>query len=1113
MAYKSYLIERFDYSHENIFFREINEKLKSNYERRKGLFIFIGNVSIGGNHLDALFIKNGAIIVIDFKDYEGNLSFSENGPWKLTTEEEKMIFVAGGAKSRNPFQQVNAYRFALFQLLSEKENLILEQNHKVKWDYTSAIVLFQRKIKYNPRSIPAKVARYFHISDIDDYDKLFDDLNTNWLNLTDNEIIKILSVLSVDTTIEYDSSKEIIEHTHELKYTPVQIDRIKKLIPKENDISIDKAMKSLLFYNAMIRLERLNESSVNDIHQYNINWSFVDFSNYKLDITINKKFLDVFAKNQAANFPKNLFISIDMYFDKRKIPLFYTIIMFSEIDNIEFIPINFNNFSLFTQTLAELQLTEDIIHELITSINTCETLGEKINVVRKILEVDIKFADSISLGLSNESLYTAQLQAEFNYWIKRKVIIPPTLSVFRSLLTADMLPKGKISKIDYLQITQLNKSQQKAVKSAFSQYLSVITGPPGTGKSQVVMNILANGVYNNQKVLFASKNNKAVDNVYERINSLLNSDYFIRLGNEQTNAKTVRKINLFKNKINTKKIIYQKSDYSESRRQLNLLMQEIEQINYRLDRMPILENNYTELKSQKEQYEIEYNSWIKSQKELDIEFYINKDLNYNSVLKSDSKRKLLLLKNTKGYFKTLLYNIFYKNNVYRFVKKLNSNLPDELKQFVDSNAPYYSENMSEIDSFILNINFILEEKQKQEQIHKQYNYFTQAIKKCETQINTVVSELNEYKLHIVEYNNRLLEIEKEFINISKKTLLLKINQNLYESNTYVLDSYANYLASGVPWKNEEKKKFHNISKQFLDIFNVISISNLTIKKAFLQEPEIFDLLIIDEASQCDIASVLPLVFRAKRLVVLGDPLQLPHITSINKYEQNYALDKLGLSINEYNYIKYSFFHKAEIISNKNKLDQSFLNEHYRCHPDIIKFSNDNFYLPIAGQGLVIKTKPNDFKFGNTGFNWINVKGIVHPRKNINFQEVEKSVELVIRLRREFPEASIGITTPFKDQKITLVNALSKISNITIDTVYGFQGDEKDIMLFSLVVSPGCKPSLPRFINEYSSYQLNVAVTRAKSALYIIGDKEYCKKLKTNKGRDSFLAKLAQYNNQ
>ena len=65
---------------------------------------------------------------------------------------------------------------------------------------------------------------------------------------------------------------------------------------------------------------------------------------------------------------------------------------------------------------------------------------------------------------------------------------------------------------------------------AFSSPITVITGPPGTGKSQVVSNILANSMVNGHSTLFISKNNKAVDIVKERLDEDLKEPYLIRLG-------------------------------------------------------------------------------------------------------------------------------------------------------------------------------------------------------------------------------------------------------------------------------------------------------------------------------------------------------------------------------------------------------------------------------------------------------------------------------------------------------------------------------------------------------------------------------------------------------
>ena len=81
-----------------------------------------------------------------------------------------------------------------------------------------------------------------------------------------------------------------------------------------------------------------------------------------------------------------------------------------------------------------------------------------------------------------------------------------------------------------LEPVPLNAEQRTAVGQALAEPLTVITGPPGTGKSQVVTSILVNAAWRGLRVLFASKNNKAVDVVMERINGLSPQPIMLRLG-------------------------------------------------------------------------------------------------------------------------------------------------------------------------------------------------------------------------------------------------------------------------------------------------------------------------------------------------------------------------------------------------------------------------------------------------------------------------------------------------------------------------------------------------------------------------------------------------------
>ncbi len=84
-----------------------------------------------------------------------------------------------------------------------------------------------------------------------------------------------------------------------------------------------------------------------------------------------------------------------------------------------------------------------------------------------------------------------------------------------------------------LEVLPLNSEQREAVVRGLNAPLTVVTGPPGTGKSQVVTSLLANMAWQGGSVLFASKNNHAVDVVENRVNELGPYPLLLRLGKEE----------------------------------------------------------------------------------------------------------------------------------------------------------------------------------------------------------------------------------------------------------------------------------------------------------------------------------------------------------------------------------------------------------------------------------------------------------------------------------------------------------------------------------------------------------------------------------------------------
>ncbi|MGN7513019.1 MAG: AAA domain-containing protein [Allomuricauda sp.] len=1112
MGYTSYLLEKFDFTHENKFFRLLDEKFRIAFNDHDNDHVFIGNISVGGHSLDAIFIKRGAIIVIDFKDYSGELTFSENGPWRITKDDGGILFVAGGAHSRNPYQQVNAYRFALFQFLSENEQTILEANHSnITWAHTNAMVLFQREVKFNQNTIPPKIQRYFHVTHFDRVIDDIEDIYSNGLNFSDAEIQNILKTLNINISNPFKSNQD--DFDSDVESTTIDSSRLERIIGLIPDVEHeDTIIKALGFYNTMLSIERVNNSKVLDIHHYPINWGSVTTNKYILNLEVNTRCLNIYLQNSQQRFPKNLFFSVNLLFQELTVPLFYTIIQFADVDNQKAIEMNFDGFDLYRPVLEELNLTEDVIEELSSLVNVQYSLSDKIEAVRDYLEVPLELVDRISVGLSNESLFSAQLQSELNQWIKKKRILdnPP---VFKGFVTNSKIRNESLEdNSPIIQITELNKSQKQGIALSFKQPLTVITGPPGTGKSQVVANILANATIKEQKVLFASKNNKAVDNVHQRISNLLNTNYFLRLGSNHHTDALLENLNAIIQKIRSNDFEDHSDLLKNKKLELEKIKQHKEDILNNLAQIDVLNSVIPKLQEKLQQVQNTFSDWIESVNKEEFQLYVAKNLTLNV---SNSELNLLLRvvsKSKTSFLNRISFNWFKKDKTIESIEKLNHNQPPEIKSYIDGIAPVFTSKGDVVESLYSNLVCIKTQLDNQKDLTTRHEKFTK-------EINSLSEKIEDSKTKLSYLQENKENLKKSFQNLAEQEPLLgieilkaTINERLRKADISAIEGYKGLVQNGIPWQRNEQMECANITNAFLEIFNTISITNLTIKKGFLQESGIFDLLVIDEASQCDLPSALPLIYRAKRVVIIGDSLQLPHISSVRKHEQKFVLDRLGLPEKDFNYLKDSLFEKAKTLSNLSLLESTFLNEHYRCHPNIVGFSNQYFYLPKAGHSLNIKTNPEDFTKGTPGLNWINVNGQIEYGRNENKSEVHQCVGLAIKLMQEYPEASIGIATPFRHQKEALITALKDVKGaekITCDVIHNFQGDEKDIVILSLVVTTNCRASLPRFINEASPYLLNVAITRAKSALYIVGNKSYCKRLRLN-GQNSLLANLANY---
>ncbi|MGW1836720.1 caspase, EACC1-associated type [Streptomyces sp. NPDC002067] len=262
-------------------------------------------------------------------------------------------------------------------------------------------------------------------------------------------------------------------------------------------------------------------------------------------------------------------------------------------------------------------------------------------------------------------------------------------------------------------------------------------------------------------------------------------------------------------------------------------------------------------------------------------------------------------------------------------------------------------------------------------------------------------------------------------------------------------------------------------------------------------PALFDLVVIDEASQCAIPHVLPLLFRARRALVIGDPMQLTHITKTSPHRE--ALIRRGnglrsewLEKHRLAYRRHSAFHAAERAAGGTLL----LDEHFRCHPHIAAISNDLFY----DGGLTVLTDTRGRPaLPRPAVIWTDVPGrATRPRLGgswVNEDEIRKAHDSVKYLLEQLPpEATVGVVTPFAPQAEALRKRLRPYDEerLRIGTVHTFQGGERDVMVFTLVAGDGMHPGAVQWVGGQLNLW-NVAVTRARSHLIVVGDKELWRK--------------------
>jgi DNA polymerase III delta prime subunit len=260
-------------------------------------------------------------------------------------------------------------------------------------------------------------------------------------------------------------------------------------------------------------------------------------------------------------------------------------------------------------------------------------------------------------------------------------------------------------------------------------------------------------------------------------------------------------------------------------------------------------------------------------------------------------------------------------------------------------------------------------------------------------------------------------------------------------------------------------------------FPVVLSTTHSIRRC-IQDGCSFDYVIIDEASQVDLVTAAIAMSCCRNLVIVGDPMQLPHIVDTAVEQENPRLmANFGIPP-AYDYASHHVIASlVEVYGDR--IPITLLKEHYRCHPQIIRFCNQKYYK----DELIILTPEND---GDHALQLVKTAPGNHERKArnsgwINRRQIEVIRDEVIPALG-LPDEEIGIVTPYREQA-NLARELVEKPAILSETVHKFQGREKQ----AIIISP-VKRTPDAFMDDKN--MVNVAVSRARSRLVLVTARDF-----------------------
>lgn len=529
---------------------------------------------------------------------------------------------------------------------------------------------------------------------------------------------------------------------------------------------------------------------------------------------------------------------------------------------------------------------------------------------------------------------------------------------------------------------KINIDQIRVVYNSMINHVTYVKGPPGTGKTETIFNVILSAYANDKTVLVCSNNNHPVSDILTKLDNSLSITRpysneeekiifpMIRLGNNMEMQETILKLREIIQFVSKHEKLKVKEELTQASKSKSL-------------------SNFKELKDLIMEYEGQL----------------------------DLKDRIETLKKIRRLTTINQINNKLDSQIDAYQDKLNI-----ARIISDSDILKYAISASEDKSF------------------KNYLYYSS-----------------------------LLRFKKLFNDTYKELI------DIIETKD---------ISEGVRRFNKWLRNDINL-RRLLSIFPIVICTNISCEKLGSPKPQ-FDLVIMDEAGQCNTATSLIPIVRGADLLLVGDTNQLQPVTVIEQNVNEHLMEKYGIS-EEYDYIKNSIL--STMLRKDNNSKNILLRYHYRCGKKIVSFVNQRFY---DDQLKLLNEKPGDLIY-------YNVKNMYNPNARNSYNEEANEIAKIIK-ENNYKDA--GIITPFVNQAALINKNLIKlgINDVRAGTIHTLQGSEKSIIIMSAALSIKTAKKTMEWIKNNHEL-INVGVTRAKEKFIFVGDKEAIDKLSGDEKND------------